>query len=345
LSPDQPTSSPPPGAAPIWGSYGGKGGTPTPAKSTPDSSRASGSRRPGIGISSLFGDEPLEPLSQRLLRLAGLLSVLLLLVLLNSFVNGSENSPSEQLELNPVASAAARVDKFSGGRMSLYIVYSSPALPAPLTASGGGAYNGETGRSRITLDINSPITGDSIRSVQLSDGEFEYAGGAVVADELPPGKKWVRTVKGAGGDDESPMTFEESLEVLGSSAETRLIGRESINGKMTRRYRGEIKISDVVEFLREKGKGTEADAFEQIEGEAPTQISAEGWIDGKNLLRRIRMVLPMPGDPGEPTMTVDMRMDFFDYGAEPNIQLPDPASVVDGPLDEDESAPAPASIS
>jgi hypothetical protein len=275
------------------------------------------------------------------------LSVLLLLVLLNSFLNdGGDGTPSaERLELNPVASAAERMEKFPGGRMSLYIVYSSPALPGPLTASGYGAYNGETERSRITLDVKNPVTGGSMRSVQISDGEIEYAGGAIVADELPPGKQWVRTEKGAGGDRESPMTFEESMEMLGSAAEAELVGRESINGKMTRRYRGEIKISDVVEFLREKGKDEEADAFEQIAGQAPTQISAEGWVDRKNLLRRLRMVIPMPGEEGGPPMTVDMRMDFFDFGAQPDIGLPDPNTVVEGPLEDDDAAPAPASVS
>ena len=345
MSSEQPSSSPPPGASSPWGSYDGKGGAPVANEAKPTSR---------IGH--------LDPISQRLLRLAGLLSVLLLLVLLNSFVNedgGSTESPgspgstastpggpaSTPAPSNPVAAAAERMEDFSGARMSLYIVYSSPTLPGPVTASGSGALNQETERSRITLDIKSPVGGAPVRSIQISDGKFEYTGGALVAKELPPGKEWVRTKKGAEDDDTSPMTFEESLEVLDASAETRLIGRESINGTMTRHYRGEIQVSDIVRFLREKGKETEAGEFERIEGMAPTQVSSEAWIDGKNLLRRMRMVMPMPGEPGEPPMTIDMRMDFFDYGAKPKIELPAPASVVEGPLDEDEGAPAPASVS
>jgi hypothetical protein len=37
-------------------------------------------------------------------------------------------------------------------------------------------------------------------------------------------------------------------------------------------------------------------------------------------------------------------MDLFDYGAQPDIELPDPDTVVEGPLDG-EGAPAPASVS
>lgn len=296
-------------------------------------------------MQGLFGGDRLDPASQRLLRLAGLLSVLLLLVLLNSFLNGGGSQPGAALELDPVATAADRLEEDTGGRMSLYVVYSSPTLPGPLTASGSGVFNVKTERSRITLNLRNPITGEPMQTIQISDGEVEYDGGDIVAEELPPGKRWVRTEKGEG-DDETDFSFEESMEMLSSSARTKLIGRESINGKMTRRYRGEIKIGDVVEYLRQKGKDTEADAYERIQGVAPTQISAEGWVDGRNLLRRMRMVMPMPGDPGEPPMTIDMRMDFSGFGSEPEIQLPDPDSVVDGPLeDEDSGATAPASVS
>jgi hypothetical protein len=203
----------------------------------------------------------------------------------------------------------------------------------------------KTDRSLVALNVRNPITGEPIRTVQISDGDVEYDSGDSLTGELPAGKKWVRTMKG-DGEDESELSFEESMEMLSSSARTKLVGRESINGKMTRHYRGEIKIEDVIEYLREKGKIDGAEAYEEIQGMVPTQIRAEGWVDDKNLLRRMRMVMPMPGEePGEPPMTIDMRMDLFAFGSEPSIQLPDPATVVDGPIDDDESTPAPASVS
>ncbi|HST69470.1 MAG TPA: hypothetical protein VLI94_07405 [Solirubrobacterales bacterium] len=342
MSDTPPTSSPPPGAAPLWGSYDGKGGEPAPAQTAPSAGRTS---RRASAIGDLFGYEQLDPPSQRLLKLAGLLAVLLLLVLLNAALNSGGSSaagaPTASPELNPVASAAERVEKFGGGRMSLYIVYSSPGLPGPLTASGSGAYNEETGRSRIALDVKNPLTGAPMRSVQISDGNVEYEGGDIIAEDLPPGKEWVRT---EGEDDETSLSFEDSMELLESPETFQLVGRESINGKTARHYRGEVKINDLVDWLREKGADEKADAYEEIEDVAPTEISAEGWVDGNDLLRRLRMVIPMPGEDGRPPMTIDMRMDFFDYGAKPDIQLPDPASVVDGPL-EDGGAAAPATVS
>ncbi len=309
-----PTSSPPPGAGPLWGSYAGSGGPSAPA---PGSRSAGGSG--------------LDPLSRRLLRLAGLLSLLLLGVLANALFHEDESG----LELNPVAAAAQRAEKVDGGRMSLYFVYSSPAFPQPVSASGGGAFNERTHRSRIALQFRNPLTGEQMRLIEINDGDVKYEGGSVVEDALPPGKAWVRTSRSEESEeDETPLNMEDSMALLDDSGRVQLVGHESINGKACRRYRGEVQLDDLVDLLRGKGKDTEADAYERIEGLSPVQISAEAWVDRKNMLRRMRIVMPMPGEPGQPPTTVDMRMDFFAFGADPKIRIPDPASVINGPLDE-----------
>lgn len=335
MSGTPPSSAPPPGSKPVWGSYGAGGATaPSPAS------------EPTRLESLASGGGELEPLSRRLLQVAGLLAVLLLAVLLNSFLNGGEDPAETPLALNPVASAAERVENTSGGRLSLFFVYSSPLFPRPISASGGGVYNEKTQRSRLTFEMTNPVTGEGIEMIYIEDGENEYEGGDIVAEALPPGKEWVRTDDSdEPAEDETPLSMDDSLEMMNSSGQVKLVGRESINGKATRRYRGEINLHQLVDFLRNKGKDKEADAYERIEGESPTQISAEGWVDRKNMLRRLRIVMPMPGEPGEPVTTIDMRMDFFAYGTEPDIRIPDPDSVVDGPLDDEEDAPSSASVS
>jgi hypothetical protein len=317
LSKEPPNSAPPPGASPLWGGY-------------EQGAAAAAPSRHG---------EQLQPLSRRLLRAAAGLTVLLFLVIVNSLVNQGDESPFNP---NPVAEAAEHAEQMPGARFSLYVVYSSAALPQPLTASGSGAYNAETKRSRVSLDLNSSPIGP-VHVVTISDSDFEYTSGDTVADELPPGKEWVKVAKGSE-DDEPSRDMGDSLQMLSSSGGVRLLGHESVNGKMTRRYRGEIQLGDFVDYLRAAGKDDVADAYERIEGLAPTGISAEAWVDRKNMLRRLRMVMPMPAKEGGPEVTVDMRMDFFDYGARPAIQLPAPERVVEGPLDSGE-APASASFS
>jgi hypothetical protein len=57
----------------------------------------------------------------------------------------------------------------------------------------------------------------------------------------------------------------------------------------------------------------------------------------------MRLVMPTPSKPGKAPVTIDMRMDFLDYAVHPDIQLPDPGSVVDGPVNSD-AAPTSSSI-
>ena len=267
-----------------------------------------------------------------------MLSVLLLLVLANSFLNsGGGEGP---LEFDPVAAAAERTEKCPGMRLSARVTYDFPALPRPISGGGTGVYNAKTERSRFTLDLQGP-TGETMRFVEINDGDVKYEGGSLVERRLPPGKEWVRTDESQDPDDEPSLSIDDSLAMLDSSGKPQLVAREPIDGRMTRRYRSEIQIHDLVDILRGQGRDEEADAFEEIEGVAAAGISAEAWIDRRQMLRRVRMVMPMPaGEPGNPPVTVDMQMDFFDFGAEPAIQLPDPDSVVEGPIEDADSAAA-----
>ncbi|MGN6253814.1 MAG: hypothetical protein ACTHO8_02375 [Solirubrobacterales bacterium] len=280
---------------------------------------------------------PLQPVSRRALQLAGLLSLLLIAVVVNSLLHGGGESA-----FNPLASAAERMEKGPGERFTLHFVYSTPALPQPVVADGSGAENAETGLSRTVVQMRSPLTGELLHMVSISDGKYSYKSDSTIADQLPPGKKWVRTPAGQHSEEQS-FDIEDSLRMLCVSGETQLVGREAIDGEMTRHYRGEIQLGDFVDYLRGEGKVEAADAYERAEAESAIGITAEGWVDRNGRLRRLRMVMPVPGKAGRPSGTMDMLMNIFDYGAHPDIELPDPASVVDGPVNSG-SVPTSSSI-
>ncbi len=306
---EMPTSVPPPGSQPPWGSPG-PAAQPQPV--------------PAAKPASTWGS--LDPLSRRLLKVAGLLSLLLVGVVANSILHSDENV----LDLNPVAAAAAKAEGGTGFNFDVYIVYSSPALPGPLSAQGGGAFNAATERTRVALSLDSPATG-SVRFVEVDDSTYTYTRSNTYSAVLPPGKEWVRTQKDEGREN-TGLEFDEAMHLLSDSGDFHLVGNQSVNGKTTRHYRAEISIAKLVELLREQGEDEAADAYAGLEGVAPTGVSAEAWVDRKNLLRRMRFVMPAPGKDGAPPMTMDMRMDLFNYGAHPDIQLPDPDTVVEGPL-------------
>jgi hypothetical protein len=77
-----PTSAPPPGARPLWGSHEGA--------EAPQSAGGAGHPRADAAAELLFGEGPLEPLSRRLLQTVGVLSVLLVLVLVNASLHRAE---------------------------------------------------------------------------------------------------------------------------------------------------------------------------------------------------------------------------------------------------------------
>jgi hypothetical protein len=315
---ESPNSAPPPGASPLWGGQtAAVSGGGAPPRSSLAAAATAGQR--------------LQPLSRRLLQVAGVLSILLILVVANSLLRSDENP------FNPVAAAAEKTQNCPGFHFSAYIVYSTTALPQPITASGSGAYNAETKRTSMSLDLNSSITGP-MHMNQVIDDQYIYENGDAVSKELPPGKEWVRINKEQEKDETPSADFDESLEMLDSSGDIHAVGRQSVNGKMTRRYRGEVPLDKFIELLREDGKDEAAETYEALEGTTPTGISAEVWIDSKKILRRMRVVMPVPGKEGEPSFTMDMRMDLFGFGAKPDIQLPDPDTVVDGPLDSGSSS-------
>jgi hypothetical protein len=94
---------------------------------------------------------------------------------------------------------------------------------------------------------------------------------------------------------------------------------------MTTHYRGRISVADNAKRLREVGADTAAADVEKVG--SPVQI--EAWIDGKGLVRRIGIAQTQPGEEGKGPTQVNMRMDIFDFGYEPEIEVPDSSEVFD----------------
>src|SRR6476659_8093612 len=111
------------------------------------------------------------------------LALLVLLVVLNSFVNGDE-SP-----LNPIAAAAERTEEQPGARFTMTALYTGAGLPQPMVAHGVGASNSEAGLSRAVLRLNEPCAG-RITTETIGDGTSIYMRGTMLSSELPDGKEW-----------------------------------------------------------------------------------------------------------------------------------------------------------
>jgi hypothetical protein len=332
VSATPPTSVPPPGAKPLWGSYAGGGHAAvsqavSPAPGAPSPPRASSAAAVSQASSWISGGEPLEPLSRRLLQAAGFLSFLLIAVLANSFLQSSEENP-----LNPVAAAAERTQAEPGARFTMKALYDSPELPRPMAATGRGAYSSETGRTAMTLNMEVPQVGP-MKMEMVADGTSMYMRMDKMLGQLPGGKEWLEVEPFGGAGEEELMVgggdAESSLQMLAATGGVEEMGREKVRGVATRRYRATVDLAAVGGLLRDEGKDEIADQFDEYVAMAPADPTVEVSIDAKEIVRRFRMVMEMPSGDGQPALTMDMRMEFFGFGAKPEIELPDPSRVFD----------------
>lgn len=263
------------------------------------------------------------------------LALLMALVVVNSFVNdGSDSSSEAPLDFNLVAAAAEQTQNYPGAKFTLTAEYTSSALPEPMHAHGYGAYNSETGRSRAVVTALEPVK-ISVETV-VDETSVYMRGGGLAAEDLPDGKEWVAFQPFLGQSFEDVMvgggtgTPDESLQMLrAASGEITQAGQERVRGVPTKRYRATATMDDYAELVRAEGNEEMAELYEKYDALSPSPILVEASIDAKNIVRRMRMVMTLPMEDGQAPMTMDMRMDFFDFGARPEIAIPDPSRVFD----------------
>lgn len=268
-----------------------------------------------------------DPLAHRLSQAVKFLFLLLVLVLVNSLLHSEE----DPLDLNPVAAAAERTQEEPGARFTMTATYTSSALPRAMTAHGGGAYNSLTGLSEARLTMDSPVTG-RVEIEAVGDGTSFYMRGNPISDELPEGKEWMKVEPFLGHSQEEAMLGSDaasSLQMLSSTSGVRPVGGEEVRGVPTRRFRATVGLEEYGALLREEGKDDLAEQYEKYATLMPTPPLVEAWIDAQGIVRRNRMVMTMPTEPGQPSLRMDMRMDLYDFGAQPEIQLPDDSAVFD----------------
>jgi hypothetical protein len=210
--------------------------------------------------------------------------------------------------------------------------------------------NWRTDRGRVTLTTS--VAGHEVTVETITDAATIYLRSSVPDQELPPGKEWVGVEPFLGHDPDSALAGSadagevlRSLEAAGGDVED--LGEEDVRGVSTTHYRGSIDVDRLEQNLRSEGKADVA----KLVGRAyasQTSIPVEVWIDQDGVVRRIREVLPLGGGDSGPGLTMDMQIELYDFGAEPDISLPpadkvfDATPLVKSELGGTEPTPAPA---
>ncbi len=232
-------------------------------------------------------------LRRRLFLLAGVLAVLVIVVVAFASTQGGNET-----SLNPIAQAAVRTQKSPGARTLLHATGHKQSGSGPIEMSGRGAFNGQTNRSEMTIDAHGP-TGD-FEMQSVASGTHVYFKSEAFQSELPGNDEWMGLdfSQYAQSDAALPANSDpiSELDLLKSASdEFETLEKETIRGVRTTGYRGTFD----------------------------TGLEFETWIDGKGFVRRMRFK-----NPSDPT-SVEMTMDFYDFGISPDIELPNPDTVFD----------------
>jgi hypothetical protein len=266
-----------------------------------------------------------NPLSRRLLQLAGILSLLLIAVVVNYLLHdGSE-------VVNPIAEAAQRTAAMPGARLRFEVTYSSEGSSKTVTATGDGDYDGRTGRSDVQMTMPLP-DGRSIWVESVADQRNLYTRSSTLESLLPPGKLWLgmQPLLGhdpVGGMSSGPGAQGMLEELKASGGDIEEVDHQTVSGHPTTRYRTTIDPSREAGIAEGDGDRGLAREYEAIAEQVPDPIQVEVWIDGRGLARMVDLLQKVPFATDGKTLNVDTRMEFFAFGHKSKIPLPPRRSV------------------
>jgi hypothetical protein len=258
----------------------------------------------------------------KLLQAAGALSLLLILVVVNSILHSSENP------LNPVAAAAERTADVDGLRFTMKVRNTSEAH-SPRVDHGTGALNLQTKLGIVHFN-GVTSAGERLQVDMVVAGEDAiYLRSPQLRGKLPEGKEWAKMDPSlATGEDSVPAESpDSSLGMVAASERVHLSGHGQVRGVRVSRYVTSFEMGEMAADLRAKGEDELAEKCEKLTSQVVGPVRAEVFVDAKGLVRRIhiRMATTISGPPE----TVDSTMDFFDFGSQPNIQVPPESLVFD----------------
>jgi len=238
--------------------------------------------------------------------------------------------------LNAIAQAAEKTQGEPGGRVSMRAVVSNGSKTV---AMRGRMVFDDEDRSRALVTAAVPETGEKFQMRMVSDGTKVYLSSPRFGS-LPDGKKWLGVDFGfaleQGEESLVPGNpdAEGELELLkGVSDDIRKLGKEDVRGVSTTHYRSTIPVAEQAQHMQDLGADETAERFE--ENASPAKV--EVWIDAKGLVRRMRVIQSLPQLEDGKVTTTDMRMNFFDFGIDPEIDVPDSSEVFDATAQTEEA--------
>jgi hypothetical protein len=250
-----------------------------------------------------------------------------------AFRDADDESPTPAAATTTEAStapilAAAR-NTLEQGSSRVYV----EAAIGDRTLSGEGAYDYDEQLGEVRLDLGGLGGAFGVEELDLllAGGEVYYQ---LPAGTLLGGEQWVKVDVEALGDavgvdleqlaraiQSDPGQYLRWLGAVGENVER--VGTETVRGTEATHYRATVDLDEVLDTAAPEGRDATRALTDflqrQLElGELPIDV----WVDGDELVRRIRLAYDVSGTPTRITMELD------DFGVEVDAP-PAPDDVID----------------
>ncbi|WP_432524868.1 LppX_LprAFG lipoprotein [Kineococcus sp. SYSU DK006] len=239
-------------------------------------------------------------------------------------------SPATQLTAFEAVQASAQQSK-EAGSAKFSLAVSGTAEGQAVNLTGDGAFDAATGAFEMKMALPAEMGGTAL-TMRLVDGTAYVSGAPLTAEG-----QWLQMpldAVAAGGLDTSSMDPTKTLEQLQAVADdVREVPAETVRGVQAKGYAGTIDVAKAMELLPPEQRTADAAAAAEQIGDIPFTL----YVDEQNRPVRMTEQVTVEGT------TMDVTMDYYDWGSDVDVAAPDPATVTQAPaLDGAAPATAPA---
>jgi hypothetical protein len=285
------------------------------------------------------------------MRMRLFLALLALVAALSAGCGGSEVAPVSSPALRSLAQAARTTERAGSYRFDLSMTMSMPGQQQAIEVKAEGAVDEAGRQAEMTMDFGSladafgsfggQLSGDDLKMELRFDWPVMYMRMPFLAGKLPHGKEWVSLdveafakqqglqLPGVGSLGQSdPSAFLDFLKA--ANGDLRTLGTEKIDGVRTTHYLAKIDLGELARTLpaaQRKQLRPALAQLEQLTGNGAVAPLVDAWVGDDRMLRRFSMTFSVPA--GGQSLDLALTMNLRDFGADVDVEAPDPADVAD----------------
>jgi hypothetical protein len=231
--------------------------------------------------------------------------------------------------LDPVAKAATKTRDVASAQFQLDMTLTDPDSKQTLHMRGPGviADHGHLMEMKMHLDKTKGTPAFTMDGIITDDAM--YLRSRLFQIAMPKGKEWLKAneddpVGNIGQNDPGQM-----LDFLRGTGSVEEIGRGTVRGVSTTKYRARISLRKAVEKIPEDRRARLEHAVDVLHEIGVDEVPMTVWVDGNDLVRRLTMnwVVKNPNNASD-RFQLKATMELFDFGTNARIVVPPAAKTM-----------------